>query len=180
MPDPADTPHRRRSIHLPEYDYTIPGAYFVTLCTQDRRPIFGDVMDGCMRLNEAGRMVQAVWEELPARYSCVRTDAFIIMPNHVHGIIVLADGPVVSPGHVGEGLKPSPTQRHGLPEIVRAFKTFSARSVNAIRRSPGRPVWQRGYYERVVRRCEDINRIRAYILDNPRRWELDRDNIRRT
>ncbi|MBC7237764.1 MAG: hypothetical protein H5T69_18130, partial [Chloroflexi bacterium] len=86
--------HHRRSIRLKGYDYTQPGAYFVTIVTQDRARLFGEVVDGEMRLNDAGRMVQTVWDELPAFYPGVQTDAFIVMPNHIHGIIVLTGHPV--------------------------------------------------------------------------------------
>ena len=85
--------HRRRSIRLPGYDYTSHGAYFITIVTQGRACLFGDVVGGVMHLSNAGRMVQAVWDELPARYDGVQTDAFVVMPNHVHGIIVIAERP---------------------------------------------------------------------------------------
>src|SRR5437870_13678067 len=123
-----------------------------------------------MRLNYAGRIVQTVWKELPLHYSYVESDAFIVMPNHVHWIIVLSDRM-----SVGAGLKPAPT-RHGIPEIVRAFKTFSARRINQTRSMAGKAIWQRNYFEHVIRNEESLNRIRQYILDNPARWEFDREN----
>ena len=99
------------------------------------------------------------------------------MPNHVHGIIVLTDA---STPTVGEGLKPSPTggmiRRHGLSEVVRAFKTFSAKRINVLRGAVGSPFWQRSYYERVIRDEEELNRVRQYIMDNPGRWEEDPEN----
>ena len=95
------------------------------------------------------------------------------MPNHVHGIIIIRD--------VGAGSEPAPTtKRHGLPEIVRQFKTFSARRINRRRGTPGQPVWQRNYYEHIIRHEESLNRIRDYILTNPLRWNLDRENPNRT
>ena len=164
--------HHRRSIRLDGYGYSKAGAYFVTICTKNRECLFGEIVDGEMRLNDAGRMVQSVWIELPRHYAGVNIDAFVTMPNHVHGIIVLMDV-----GIVGAGFKPAPTKkRHCLPEIVRAFKTFSARHINQWRGTCGTPVWQRNYYERVIRVEDDMDRIRRYIEDNPALWETDQEN----
>ncbi len=159
---------RRKSIRLQEYDYSQPGVYFVTICTQNRECLFGNIGDEKMILNEYGRIVLSCWNDLPNHYSHVRLDAFQIMPNHGHGIIFI----------VGAGLKPAPTptKRHGLPEIVRAFKTFSARRINESRRTPGESIWQRNYYDRIIRDEDELNRIREYIIYNPLKWDLDHDN----
>ena len=109
-------------------------------------------------------------ERITEHYPDVETDEFVIMPNHFHGVVVLLD-----PITVGAGLKPAPS-RHGIPEIVRAFKTFSARPINEMRRAPGVSIWQRNYFEHVIRNEQSLNRIRQYILDNPARWEFDREN----
>ena len=166
-PDPEK--HRRRSLRLRDYDYSQAGAYFVTICTHNRTCLFGDIVDGEMRLNEDGRLAQSVWEALPKHYSHVELDAVVVMPNHVHGIIVLTATPV------GAGFKPAST-RHGLPEIVRAFKTFSGRRINQSRSTPGTPVWQRNYYEHVIRNDAALNRLRQYIAENPARWAEDPEN----
>ncbi|MBC7234050.1 MAG: transposase [Chloroflexi bacterium] len=191
---------RRRSIRLKGYDYSQSGAYFVTICVQDRTCLFGEVINGEMRLNEWGQVVQAAWQDLPNHLSHVQLDEFVVMPNHVHGIIMITD----DADHVGAGskptlragskptpragLEPAPTttttvctdadtrKRHGLPEIVRQFKTFSARRINECRHTPGSPVWQRNYYEHVIRDEEDLQRIRQYIVDNPANWAKDEDN----
>ncbi len=155
--------HHRRSIRLKGYDYSLPGAYFVTICTQNKICLFGNVNNEEMALNDFGRIVQMVWDELPVHYQFIKLDTFIIMPNHVHGII----------GLVGAGLKPAPT---GLPEIVRGFKTFSARYINKTRNTPGISLWQRNYYEHIIRNPEELNRIREYIVNNPLKWHLDREN----
>ena len=160
--------HRRRSIRLHGYDYSRAGAYFVTVCTQNRVCLFGDVVDGSMRLSDAGRIIQTIWDDLPNYYLNIELDEFVIMPNHVHGIIVIA---------VGAGLKPAPTKRHGLPEILRALKTFSARRINEMRNTPGAPVWQRNYYEHIIRDGESLNKIREYIMNNPMQWAFDRENL---
>ena len=164
---------RRNTLRLQGFDYTQLGAYFVTICTRNRECFLGEVGNGKMRLNDAGRLVKTVWDELPRHYPHIQLDAYIIMPNHVHGIVWLTRG---------AGLKPAPTNtnddkaRHGLPEIVRAFKTFSARRINSLRRTVGTPLWQRNYYEHVIRNDESLNRIRQYIMDNPSRWDEDPEN----
>lgn len=189
----------RRNIRLKGYDYSQPGAYFVTICTRDRACLFGEVADGEMRLNEWGEIVLWTWRDLPNHVPNVQLDAFVIMPNHVHGIIIITD-PANAPAAVGAGSEPAPTQpqpapaqpapdqsiasisggiaakRYGLPEIMRQFKTFSARRINEQRGTPGLPIWQRNYYEHIIRNEESLNCIRQYIADNPLRWALDQEN----
>jgi putative transposase len=180
--DPAK--HHRRSIRLKGYDYTSPGAYFVTVCVRDRECVLGDVSNGEMELSDAGHVVQACWDDLPNHYPHVQLDAFVVMPNHVHGVIFLLDDPTavgVTVG-VGAGLRPAPTaprgERHGLPEIVRAFKSFSARRINEMHHTAGAPFWQRGFYEHIVRNERQLDAIRRYVVDNPLKWALDRDHPR--
>ena len=280
--------HHRRSIRLRGYDYSQPGAYFITVCTHDRACMFGEVVDGEMQLNEYGQIVRDAWDDLPNHYAGVTLDAFVIMPNHVHGIIVLTGSPARADGVtlgatfetvsmgmatgsmavdsaagtdsvrtdtaagadvanagvagagmvvVGAGFKPAPTTPptiiaapadaapapttpptiaaapadaapapttpptiiaapadaapasasagnpmpdHARPvplsEVVRAFKTFSARRINKRRNTQGVPVWQRNYYEHIVRDEKSLNRIREYIANNPLRWTMDREN----
>ena len=155
--------HRRRSLRLRDYDYTQSGAYLITICTKDRESLYGYVTAGQMCLNEYGRIVAKCWGGLADRYPRVTLDAFVVMHNHVHGIIALTDdnAPLVGacprptlvpddpPGRAG--FKPAPTKKYDLPEIVCGFKAFSSRQVNQTRETPGVPVWQRSYYERVIR-----------------------------
>jgi putative transposase len=155
-----DAPQRnRRPIRLQGYDYSQAGAYFITVCTQNRECLFGEIANGEMRLNHAGRVVVSVWDGLPGHYSHVELDTMVIMPNHFHGIIVLA---------------PVGAVRHGLSEIVRALKTFSSRRINELRQTPGAKLWQRNYWEHIVRNETELNRIREYIHNNPAQWELDK------
>ena len=160
--------YQRRSIRLPDFDYATPGAYFVTICTQGNVCLFGEVTNNRMLLNEMGKMVKKVWDELPDHYPYVEIDTFVVMPNHVHGIIVITDDDIRA------GFKPAPTKRHGISEIIRALKTFSSRYINKMGGELGSHLWQRGYYERVIRRTEDINLIREYIIQNPLRWSYER------
>ena len=151
--------HHRRSIRLPGYDYSQAGAYFVTIDTHGSECLLGDVVDGAMKLSPYGKIVQKAWAYLPAHYPHIGLDAFCIMPNHVHAIIVLNNA--------------GPVKHHPLSEIVRAFKTFSAIRINELRKTTGIPVWQRNYYEHIIRNDEDYQRIRQYIQDNPDHWEDD-------
>ena len=161
--------HHRRSIRLKGYDYSSAGAYFVTVCVKGGESVLGEVVDGQMVLNEYGRIVQTCWKNLVNHYEHVILDAFVIMPNHIHFIVIF----VIT--KVGMGLSPTPTsvKRHGLPEIVRALKSFSARRINELRDATGTPFWQRNYYEHIIRNERALNAIREYIQNNPANWLED-------
>ena len=161
-----DHPHRQ-PIRLRGYDYCRPGRYFVTIVTAAREEAFGTIVDGEMHLSDEGVCVADVWTSLPRHYRHISLDAFVVMPNHVHGVMILRPGPV---GDV----KPAP-----LSEVIRGFKTPSARRVNAIRDVSGAPVWQRNYYERIIRNDRELQHVRRYIADNPLRWAEDTENPRR-
>ncbi len=168
---------RRRSIRLLGYDYSTPGAYFITACIQNRLLLFGQVVNNKMAANRLGAVVEDCWAKLPDHYDNVALDAFILMPNHVHGVIIIKDETT----GVGAGLKPAlpaaaASRRHGVPEIVRAFKTFSPRRFNEIRASASTHIWQRGFYDHVIRGEGELDRVRTYIMDNPRKWSEDADN----
>lgn len=175
--------HRRRSLRLKGHDYAEAGAYFVTVCTQGRTWMFGEVVGDSVVLNDAGRSVQDVWNGLPSRFPTIALDAFVVMPNHVHGIVVIRDsdeGAASSaptphdgvPGPVGAGL----ALPDRLGDIVRAFKSLSAITVNRLLSRSGQPLWQRNYYERVIRSDAELDRVRAYIANNPARWATDPEN----
>jgi len=140
--------------------------YFLTVCAYEQACLFGEIENGTMRLNDAGRIVHTTWNNLPEHYAHVVLDDFVVMPNHVHGIVVFNEP-------VRAGLKPAPT-RHGLSEIVRAFKTFSSRRIHPVHGAPGASVWQRNYWERVIRNESELAHIREYIQNNPLPWELDK------
>ncbi len=176
--------YRRRSLRLRGFDYSKEGAYFVTICTRNRECLFGEVVAGRMRLSEAGQAIQAVWARLSERFPTIESDAFIVMPNHIHGILVLVGaGPVLS---LVEGLSlpvkgaassaPTAFTPITLGNLLRAFKSISAVGANRFLSRSGKPLWQRNYYEHVIRNEESLNRIREYIATNPLRWELDREN----
>jgi len=182
---------RRRSIRLKGFDYSRPGAYFLNICAQERMCLFGRVIDGHMELNDAGRMVARWWDELNRKFPTVRTDLSIVMPNHLHGIILIVETdpcvrPDVKDASVGADLcvRPREEGAHAgapLPEIVQWFKTMTTNDyIRGVRNMgwmpfPGR-LWQRNYYERIIRDEDELNEKQQYIIDNPRRWSEDPEN----
>lgn len=151
--------HHRRSIRLRGYDYRDPGAYFVTICTDDRRCLFGEIIDGEMYLSDVGQVAQWIWNAIPERYSNVDLDQYVIMPNHIHGIVVLRPY---------EGaINCAPT----LGLILRRFKALTTRYLHAAEVSDF--AWQRDFYDHITRAERNLNGIRQYIIDNPARWTED-------
>ena len=189
--------HRRRSIRLKGFDYSRPGAYFVTIVVQDRLCLFGDVVDGEMQLNDVGRLIADGWEWLARNHGYVELDAYVVMPNHLHGVVVLTDegwegdgvgrgrgvltddasGRGVSDIGRGRGVsRNAPTGRKTLGRLVGAFKTVTTKQVNQLRGTPGHRMWQRDFYERVIRNDDELDLVREYIEGNPAKWEMDVEN----
>jgi REP element-mobilizing transposase RayT len=157
------------------YDYSSPGAYFITVCAHDRACLFGDIADEVVSMNDAGRIVDEEWRRTSAIRKDVSIDAYVVMPNHFHGIVVLHDCR-------GTARRAPTVERFGrpvagsVPTIVRAFKSAATKRINEFRNTPGAHIWQRNYYEHIVRDDDELNRIRQYIVDNPARWSQDREN----
>ena len=181
--------HHRRSIRLQGNDYSQVGTYFVTICVQDRECLFGDIVEGEMRLNDAGRMVERWWGELGNKFPSTELGEYVVMPNHFHGIIRIVGAdlrvcPDRTGAHIGAPLRHGPLQRINdapLPEIVQWFKTMTTNEYLRGVKSLGWPplnakLWQHNYYERVIRNEEELCRIRQYIADNPAQWAHDREN----
>jgi putative transposase len=172
--------HHHRSIRLRGYDYTQAGAYFVTIVMRDRACLFGEVVNGEIRPNQFGRIVQSTWGELSDHYAGVECDAFMVMPNHFHGIVVIAGVPVGADLRVG----PYSEGAHvgaPLPTIIQWFKTMTTNTyMRGVKTQGWAPfygrLWQRNYYEHVVRGENELHRIREYIANNPLQWEMDREN----
>ena len=186
--------HHRRSIRLPGYDYRQKGAYFVTVCTHERELLFEDPV--------LRRVAETVWQRIPRHFPHVRLDAWVVMPNHVHGIVTIVGDACrgeASPEATSamQGVAPagsysgweavagdaSPLRSRAggvapgsLGAIVGNFKSVTARRINRLRGTPGMPVWQRNYYEHIVRDERALNGIRQYIADNPAHWAWDRYN----
>lgn len=191
------TKHHRRSIRLKNYDYSGAGFYFVTICTQHHGLRFGDVVNNHLKLNEAGAMVQSVWLEVPTRFSNVELDEFVVMPNHFHGILIINDvgaqsgqpqsgQPQGLPLHdepVGAGLVlvqdvPAPNTPARLGDIVGAFKSMTTHQYIQSVKNDGWPpfdrrLWQRNYWEHIIRTETALHQIREYVQNNPARWAED-------
>ena len=182
--------HHRRSIRLQCYDYSQAGALFITICTNNRENLFGDIVAGAMQLNDAGQTVERCWVDIPAHFPRVELDEFVIMPNHVHGVIVLTDGmttvgakdirakDVRAKDVRAKNISPLQNRPAGtsgtIGSIVRGFKigvTKWFRQQNTIHE-----VWQRNYWEHIIRNETERDRFREYIRNNPARWELDKLN----
>jgi REP element-mobilizing transposase RayT len=197
--------HHRRSIRLREYDYRNAGAYFVTICTFQRECLFGEVVNGEMQLKEYGKIVRDEWIRSEVVRNNVSLDAFVIMPNHFHGIMLLSKGVeamqrsgetstagdphnpgdppgrpygesnALSGGCRGEAV-PRPVLSGSIGAIIGQFKSIVTKRINTLRDNPGCPVWQRNYYEQVVRNEDDLTNIRRYIEENPMKWDMDENN----
>ena len=170
--DPEE--HHRRSIRLRGYDYTQAVAYFVTMVAFRRAYIFGGIVDGEMQANIAGAVVLEEWLRSSEIRRELELDAFVVMPNHVHAIVIMRG----VGAHGRAPLLPVSPDRppRSLGSFVAGFKSAATKRINTIRGTPGLPVWQRNYYEHVVRDEDDLGRIRQYILENPPRWAEDPEN----
>ena len=165
----------RRSIRLRGYDYSQAGAYFLTVCVQNRECLFGEIADGQMALNDAGKVVADEWMKIAKIRNEIELDKWIVMPNHFHGVLVIND----SVGAIHESpLQMTVTQRRNmeLPKLIGRFKMLSSKRINEIRNTSDVKLWQRNYYEHVIRNDDELNRIREYIANNPAQWEMDREN----
>jgi REP element-mobilizing transposase RayT len=171
--------HHRRSIRLPGYDYSAPGAYFITLCTHRREHLFGEIVNGEMRLNAAGNIIDSFISKIPVRYPEISSDIHVVMPDHVHMIWTIKNrmDPGVGPIHElalpeQSGREKRRLARRGMliPKSIGYYRMNTAKQINAIRHMPGVPVWQQDYFERCIRDENELCRTRRYILENPARW----------
>src|SRR3972149_2888638 len=201
--------YRIESTRLKDYNYSRNGAYFVTICTKNSMQLFGSIVDQKLIPNRQAEVLTECWLDLPAHYTNCVLDKFIIMPNHVHGIIIIdneiaetglklnntivetdlkPDKVVVETGLnpdkvvvVETGLKPVSTagrvaKPYPLSEIIRGFKTFSARRINEYQNTRGKAFWQSRFFDHIIRNREELKRIRQYIIENPLKWELEKNN----
>jgi len=188
----------RRSIRLPSYDYSSSGAYFVTICVHNRVCLFGNVHDGVMALNDAGRMMRKWWLELANKFNNVLCDEFVIMPNHVHGIILINTISQKSVGadrclrpelddvpqqgrHTGLPLAENKQIRASLSALVQWFKTMSTNEyIRGVKNDSwsrfNTRLWQRNYWEHVIRNEHALRQIREYVQNNPLNWQIDQLN----
>jgi len=208
--------YRVESIRLPGYDYSQPGAYFITIVTHNRQCSFGNIIDDEMMLNEFGVLVQNEWLKTGIIRPNINIDAFVVMPNHLHGIIIITDndnghsrdsrdsrdsrrdtlqrvstitdtitdtdtdtitdtemGTETDTGTIEQFGKPT---KNSIPTIVRSFKSTTTKQINQMRQTPMQPLWQRNYFEHVIRDDNELTRIHQYIINNSKRWEEDNLN----
>lgn len=157
----------RKKLRLQNYDYSRNGCYFVTVCTHERQNLFGVIQNGKIQLNEIGEIVDFTWNDL-INHNRIKSDQYVIMPNHVHGIIEICD------------YSAETTKHHAIPEIVRQFKSFSTKRINELLRRNGYEpfatgaMWQKSYYEHIIRDDRDYYETAKYIENNPLKWELDK------
>ena len=207
--------HHRRSIRLKAYDYSTAGAYFVTIVTQEKLCLFGDVADGEAQLTNAGVMIQQIWHAIPDRFPTIEMDEFVVMPNHVHGILIIhsdvgtslvgaqevthtktTHSPVgaslvgalpadrarsTDGGRATTRVAPTEDGPMTLGEVVGAYKSLTTHQYGKGVETHGWPpfnkrLWQRNYYERVIRDARELDKAREYIANNPMQWELDAEN----
>jgi len=211
--------YRIESTRLPGWDYSNSGYYFVTICTRKKEPLLGKIVDGILSETPQSKITLECWENLSSHYCNCVTDEFIIMPNHVHGIIIIDNSRVhhddcnedannnwssADKFPVETGFKPvsemsvsvtkpvdtlqtfpanssditnnSCTKKISLSEIIRGFKTFSARKINKSQNSAGLPFWQPGFYDHIIRDVLSLEEIRKYIQNNPLMWDRDKYN----
>jgi putative transposase len=169
--------HHRRSIRLKGYDYTQPGAYFVTVIAHRRLSIFGEIAGGAMHLNACGETVRIEWMRTAAIRCEIQLDEFVVMPNHFHAIVMITE---CDGGSVGARRRRAPTIEQfskpiagSIPTVIRAYKSAVTTRINQLRGTSGAPVWQRNYHEHIIRNADELSRIREYIRYNPMAWETD-------
>ncbi len=165
--------HHRRSIRLKNYDYSQPGAYFITICTHNRQNLFGEIVDGEMILNEFGKIVYNEWLNTANIRPNIIVDEFIVMPNHLHGILIIVDNCRGTLQRAPAMERFGQPTSNSIPTIIRLFKSACTKQINIIRQSPANPVWQRNYYEHIIRNENELDRIREYIINNPLKWSFD-------
>ena len=167
----------RKVIRLREYDYSQAGGYFITICTYHREYLFGQVINHQMMLNKTGETVKQWWLKLEDKFINVKLDNYVVMPNHLHGIIVVIEKDKVGAIHELPLQSGMILRRQMLiPKTVGYFKMNSAKYINRLRGAMGYPLWQRNYYEHVIRNENELYRITEYIQNNPLKWDLDREN----
>ncbi len=173
--------HHRKSIRLQGYDYSQAGLYFITICTQNRLCLFGEIVDDVRgtticALNEYGRIAEKEWIKTSKMRPNIRLDVFVIMPNHAHGIIEINEiadgrGTMHRAPTVEQFGKPT---SNTIPTIIRGYKSSVTKQINRLREMPGVPVWQRNYYEHIIRDKKTYHKISEYIINNPIHWQDDK------
>jgi putative transposase len=177
--EPTKNFFSRRSIRIKDFDYRTPGYYFVTICSYEKRCHFGRARQGHIELSEIGIMIQFLWELIPMQYRHVELDEFVIMPNHLHGILRFSDRHLASnptegmavPCPYSNSRRINSTEPGSLQTVIRSFKGACTKGVRLELLADR--IWQRGYHEHIIRKEASLMKIRQYIRDNPIKWHLD-------
>ena len=177
--------HHRRSIRLRNYDYSQPGAYFVTICTYQKQPWFGEIKNGQMYLNQLGKIVADEWLKTCKIRPNFQLDEWVIMPNHFHGIVIINDysgddqslGARDAPLDLGARDAPLQQKPNSLSSCIAGFKSAVTKRINLLRQNTDTPIWQRNYYESILRDEKYLAVVREYIINNPKNWPNDRDYL---
>ena len=166
----------RKSVRLRNYDYRQSGAYYLTICANRKSCVFGEIRRGKMILNDLGMLTHRLWRQIAVKRPNVELDAFVVMPNHLHGIMMIVDDKSTE----GSGERKERQSRRSetlvsgsLGAIVGQFKRAVSISSNTLDQAPEQPIWQRSYYEHVIRSERSLMEIRKYIVENPARWSED-------
>jgi len=183
--------HKRRSIRVDWYDYSSPGAYFLTICTFNKKQFLGRIDNGQMILSRWGKVIGEEWERNAIIRDEITLDMFIIMPNHIHGIVYIPDSGKayrktektaknnnnqISGKNIGKkGILKGPKPK-SIGSLVGGFKSAVTTRINKLQKTTGFKVWQRNYYEHIIRDMDDLYNIREYIHNNPGQWQFDREN----
>jgi len=166
------SPHRKKN-RLPEYDYSQVGYYFITICTKDRECYFGKIKNGKMNLNEIGKLSRKYWKEIPKHFPFVELDEYVVMPNHIHGIIIIDNDNNVGDNH---GCPLQNRNMELLPKIISQYKSSVTRQ---IRKQFDYYIfaWQKSFYDHIIRNEKSLFKIQNYIIYNPLKWDLEKNNI---
>ena len=182
--DIQDLP-KRHSIRLYEYDYSQEGLYFVTICTKDKVCLFGDIVDGEMVLNDVGKMINEQWHNLKQYYINIDLHEYIVMPNHIHSIIQIVDDvvgvPLVGTRNINgqpQGIAPTTLNSKTLGDIIGSFKSITTNLyIHGVKQNNwtafNGKLWQRNYYEHIIRNDDSYQKITEYICENPKYWQTD-------
>lgn len=159
--------YRIPTSRLPNWDYSDNGYYFITICTKDKEIFFGNILNNKMCLSRIGEIANKCWFEIPNHFPCVELDEFVVMPNHVHGIIIIRNF------RCRDGACPVSTKRNTLGNIVGSFKSVVTKYINSHQLTFG---WQPRFYEHIIRNEKEFYRVKQYVKNNPINWEVDRNN----
>lgn len=167
----------RKNIRLQDYDYSSAGYYFVTIVSYKRKHIFGEVVDGEMNLSQAGKIVEQTWQDIPKHFPNTNCNVFILMPNHIHGIINIIKDEIVGARHASPLQRINGVKPQSVGTIIGSFKSSVTKKLHQTKTITQAKIWQRNYYEHIIRDEQDYQKIFEYIENNPANWLVDEENI---